>query len=566
MINIHNFFEIDENGVPIQKPINRNAFTKEDVAYKIKYIKAMQDLGMEVTIDAIGNICGTFPGKLRTDKSILAASHTDSVDNGGQFDGPLGVYAALKATENLVKNGRIKTNLVNHKVIIYACEESTRFQGKACLGSKFLRGDNLDFDTIKSRDGLSLRQCVTEFKTELFKQVKEAGLKPIKEVDKVIQPGEIITAIEGHIEQADTLKDSGKSIGICTSITGPYRLKTTENSTDIKTMAKFACTLNESARNPENFTNFRITVPKFSFQAKEEEIDLKNKRVFTIRAVGEQNHSGSTPMEKRKDPVYGVAKLIELTSNNPDIQILETYTPKCGFNQINKYCDIKLAIDEKDFGQNITQFLLAQKNASELANITFEDRKDIMKEPFKDPQNPTDAEKPGLYIDIRQQIGMEPELTGDMIFNCIKDIVHTTKSNTRMTVTSKGKPYRTNSDLVESAIQICQDKKIPYEVLASWAGHDSATLTNDELARIILIFCASTGGSHNPNETTDLDSIEKLVYVISTLTEKELNRANELYLTTTYSDLSQKMNSVKKLSKELGISLENNKIEKEFDL
>ena len=151
MIDIHDFFDIDENGIPVKKPINRNAFTKEDVAYKIKVIKAMQDLGMEVTIDAIGNICGTFPGKLRTDKSNIAGSHTDSVDNGGQFDGPLGVYAALKATENLVKNGKNKTNLINHKVIVYACEESTRFQGKACLGSKFLRGDNLDLMLSKSK-------------------------------------------------------------------------------------------------------------------------------------------------------------------------------------------------------------------------------------------------------------------------------------------------------------------------------------------------------------------------------------------------------------------------------
>ncbi len=557
MIDIHDFFDIDENGIPVKKPINRNAFTKEDVAYKIKVIKAMQDLGMEVTIDAIGNICGTFPGKLRTDKSNIAGSHTDSVDNGGQFDGPLGVYAALKATENLVKNGKNKTNLINHKVIVYACEESTRFQGKACLGSKFLRGDNLDFDNIKSREGLSLRECVAEFKAELFKQAKEAGLKPIKEVDKVIQPDEIVTAIEGHIEQADTLKDSGKSIGICTSITGPYRLKTTDVTTDIKTAAKFACSLNESARNPENFTNFRITVPKFSFESKTKEDDLKGKKVFTIRALGEQNHSGSTPMEKRKDPVYGAAKFIELVSNHPDIEVLETYTPKCGFNQINKYCDIKLAIDEKEFGQNISHFLLAQRTAGQIANITFEDRDDIIKEPFKDPENPTDDEKPGLYIDIRQQIGMEPELTGDMIFDCVKDIVHTTKSSVRMNVTSKGKAYRTNSDLVDSAVEICKENNIPYEVLASWAGHDSATLTHDELARIILIFCASSGGSHNPDETTTLDSIEKLVEVISSLSERELNRANKLYLEKTYASLSQDLEHVKNLSKELNISVEN---------
>ena len=69
MIDIHDFFDIDENGIPVKKPINRNAFTKEDVAYKIKVIKAMQDLGMEVTIDAIGNICGTDRKSTRLNSS-----------------------------------------------------------------------------------------------------------------------------------------------------------------------------------------------------------------------------------------------------------------------------------------------------------------------------------------------------------------------------------------------------------------------------------------------------------------------------------------------------------------
>lgn len=63
MINIYDFFEFDENGIAVQKPINRIAYTKEDIDYKLKYIKAMQELGMEVTIDKAGNICGTIPEK-----------------------------------------------------------------------------------------------------------------------------------------------------------------------------------------------------------------------------------------------------------------------------------------------------------------------------------------------------------------------------------------------------------------------------------------------------------------------------------------------------------------------
>jgi hypothetical protein len=61
MIQLHDFFDIYEKNVPAPKTINRIAFSQEDIKYKAKCIQAMQDLGMTVTIDKIGNICGTIP-------------------------------------------------------------------------------------------------------------------------------------------------------------------------------------------------------------------------------------------------------------------------------------------------------------------------------------------------------------------------------------------------------------------------------------------------------------------------------------------------------------------------
>lgn len=175
MTNLKDFFEIDTNDVPVKKPINRNAYTLEDLKYKLKWIKAGQELGGEVTMDEMCNFCITLPGKVRTDKSVICLSHTDSVDNGGQFDGPLGVYAAFKTAEDIVKSG--KQNAINYKMVICACEESTRFEGIACLGSKFLRGDNLDFDAIISREGTSLRECIAYFKEELLKAIEKERFK-----------------------------------------------------------------------------------------------------------------------------------------------------------------------------------------------------------------------------------------------------------------------------------------------------------------------------------------------------------------------------------------------------
>lgn len=543
MIEIKDFFEMDTNDIPIQKPINRNAFSTADVEYKLKWIKAMQDLGMEVTIDKIGNICGTIAGNLLTDKSIICGSHTDSVDDGGQFDGPLGVYCALKAGENIVKSG--KPNAINYKAIIYACEESTRFEGKACLGSKYLRGDKLDFDAIISRDGLSLRECIANYKAELTKQLQEAGLEPLIEVDKVVFQSEIVTALEGHIEQADVLRESGKNIGLFTSIVAPYRLHA--DISDVKTASEFICHLIEGAKEPESLSKYRVTFPEFSIKNNYQENDLQGKKVVTFRSIGERNHSGATPMDRRQDAVYGAAKFIELVSENPDVQLLETCSTKCGANQINDCCDITFAIHPEASEKNILQLWHAQKDAGKIANVHFKSVSHAIK---------TDKRsKSGLFLDVRQQIGWSPELSSEMIFETIKDIVHRTHCNAYMNITAKGKPYQTNLDLIKSASQICEDKKINYEILKSWAGHDLATLTKNPNARTLLLFCDNRGGSHNPDETTSVDAIEKLANVISALTQKELHRANELYLTADFDTVKNKLAKIQTLAKKLGICL-----------
>ncbi len=528
MITIYDFFEFDENGIAAQKPINRIAYTKEDIAYKLKYIKAMQELGMEVTIDKAGNICGTLPGKVRTDKSIVLLSHTDSVDNGGQFDGPLGVFSGLKTAETMIQNNT--QNNVNLKVIICACEESYRFDGKACIGSKYLRGDNLDFDKTISRDGLSLQEIVTKYKADLFETVEKAGLKPLKEVDKVLDSNnEIITAMEGHIEQADTLHDHNNNIGICTSITAPYRLKA--DISDIKTAADFICDLTHSAKQPENLLKYRATVPNFSIKNEINSEDLQDKQILTFRAKGKANHSGSTPMDQRKDAVYGTAKLIQLLADVPDVQFLETYTPNYNNNGITDCCDLQFAVGKRLPYQKIMQLLNRAQNNT---NVNFERIPAIQKVDERgEPLN----QKTGLFIDIRQQIGMEPNLTSDMIWNCIKEIIHATGTNCHMNITSKGSPYATNADLVNLAEQICTKNNTRYEVLKSWAGHDLATLTSNELVQTILLFCASTGGSHNPNETTTLENINALIHIETKLAQKEMERANEIYQIKTENEM-----------------------------
>lgn len=311
------------------------------------------------------------------------------------------------------------------------------------------------------------------------------------------------------------MRESGKTIGLCTSIVAPYRLKA--DISNIETAAKFICRLDESAKKPENLQKYRATIPEFSIKNNEEFMDLESSQIITFRVNGKHNHSGATPMDRRQDAVVGTAKFIENLCENPDIQFLETCTPKWGANQITDCCEIKFAVN--NFDQNITQLHNAQKYAESSANVHFE-RIEGIEQPDKES---------GIYVDIRQQLGMNPKLTSGMVFEIVKDAVSQVKTKFDINVTSMGKPYQTHPDLVTVASNICEAKQIPYEIMPSRAGHDIGTLTKNPDARTTLLFCASDNGSHNRDETTTVYDACKLAEVESELAQKELERANQLY-------------------------------------
>lgn len=225
MVKLEDFFDFNS-----KEPFNRLAYTEEDMKYKIKIIEKMQELGMQVTVDKIGNICGTIKIGNNPEKTLVMGSHTDSVYNGGQYDGPVGVISGLQTVEELLKSKKISGTV---KLAIYACEESSRF-GNACLGSKYLNGDitEKDFTEIKDQKALeernetiTLKDAIQYAKTYLKENTKE-----IQEVDKIFDKDEVDYSLESHIEQYQLLnkrcKKSGKEhIGIINSIGSAVRVK-----------------------------------------------------------------------------------------------------------------------------------------------------------------------------------------------------------------------------------------------------------------------------------------------------------------------------------------------------
>ncbi len=80
----------------------RLALTDEDKAGRDLVVTWMRDLGLEVTIDGIGNVIAVMPGG---GAPVMCGSHIDTVGTGGRYDGNLGVLAGLEVIETIQAAG-----------------------------------------------------------------------------------------------------------------------------------------------------------------------------------------------------------------------------------------------------------------------------------------------------------------------------------------------------------------------------------------------------------------------------------------------------------------------------
>ena len=102
----------------------RLALTDDDKAGRDLVVLWMRDLGLDVTIDAVGNVVGVRAG--RDDLApVMTGSHIDTVRTGGLYDGNLGVLAGLEVVETLAGAG--VTTRRPLAVAFFTDEEGARF-------------------------------------------------------------------------------------------------------------------------------------------------------------------------------------------------------------------------------------------------------------------------------------------------------------------------------------------------------------------------------------------------------------------------------------------------------
>jgi N-carbamoyl-L-amino-acid hydrolase len=182
----------------------RLALTDEDKAARDLVVAWMEDLGLEVAIDAVGNVIGTRAGRDPAVAPVMTGSHIDTVRTGGRFDGNLGVLAGLEVIETLAAHDVVTTRPL--AVAFFTDEEGARF-APDMLGSLVYAG------------GLALEEALDTISIDGARLGDE--LQRIGYAGPVPCPGAAPHAfVELHIEQGPILEAEGVRIGAVTGVQG----------------------------------------------------------------------------------------------------------------------------------------------------------------------------------------------------------------------------------------------------------------------------------------------------------------------------------------------------------
>ncbi len=216
--------------------VHRPSLSLQDIEARHWFAARLEAAGLDARIDGIANVIGYSRA---AGARVLAGSHLESQNYAGWLDGPLGVIYALEAARVLGAD----PSLADVGVDVAAWFDEEGHFG-SFLGSRSFVGllSEDDIDQATNRyDGTRLRDAL-----------ERAGLagRPREQ----LQPGRYRGFFEAHIEQGDTLDQSGLKIGVVTAIVAIWQ--------------------------------YRLT------------------------ATGEQNHAGTTSMARRKDAGLALVRLL----------------------------------------------------------------------------------------------------------------------------------------------------------------------------------------------------------------------------------------------------------------
>lgn len=385
----NDFTALEQFGQLENGGFTRLAFSDEDMKARDWLQNAMMEADMSVRVDSFGNIHGRREGRHNL-PPVMIGSHLDTVPEGGNYDGIVGVLAGLEVVRTLNDHG-IETKRPI-EVINFSAEESSRF-GMATMGSKVLCG-KLDLETIK--------QLTDSDGTSLYEALQGCGYNPDEIASVAMKPGEIHAFLEMHIEQGPILEAKRCPIGIVSSIAAP--------------------------------TRFKVTVQ------------------------GRADHSGTTPMNMRKDALVAASELV------------------LGVEQITS----------KEAGEKTVGTVGYLNVAPGAMNVV--------------------PGKVELGIDIRDVVMVDKNSAVAAIASLIDEISGRRGVEITYQQLCNDEPVSLSPPIIDLLIETANKNEVPHLIMPSGAGHDAMNMA--QLTDVGMIFIPSVGAvSHNIAEFSRMEDI-----------------------------------------------------------
>ncbi len=405
--------QLAEIGRTAQGGVTRLAFTREDMAGRNLLRAWMNEAGLEIQRDAIGNLIGTLRGHDANAPILVCGSHVDSVVNAGKYDGIVGMLAAVECARVLHDNGGLNCTL---NVINFVMEESSRFSAGYGFGSRVMAGFEITKQELFARDRSKVLQA------RAIQELKgwETGTKiatertALRETQRDIDASRydwsrVRAFVELHIEQGPVLERAQKQIGIVTAVAAPTRLH--------------------------------------------------------LILTGEQNHSGTTPMNMRHDALACAAEII-------------------------------LAV-EKIANEFSSRHVVATVGV-------------IQNEPNVMNVIPGRVE---LRVDIRSADAEAKRAFTHTLQNSMRAITQQRVIALEIHTLTDETPVIFSHDVINTIERVCDTQNIDAMKMPSGAGHDAAHIAR--LAPTSMIFIPSRGGiSHDPREFSTIEQIARGAQVL----------------------------------------------------
>ena len=192
--------------------VSRTAYSDADLVGRDYVMGLMRDVGLSPRIDPAGNIFARRAGRDEALPPILFGSHIDSVPEGGNFDGDLGVLASIEAVRALGAAGIVTRHPL--EVVVWAHEEGGTFPN-GLNGSRAVAGQLFEGELDQVWNGLRKADGI-----------RRIGGDPDRIAD-ARRDGWFHAYLELHIEQGGNLHRDGIPIGVVEGIVAISRYRAT---------------------------------------------------------------------------------------------------------------------------------------------------------------------------------------------------------------------------------------------------------------------------------------------------------------------------------------------------